>query len=373
MDKGAALDSRKILNYVYFKATIALALLFHPTLSAKAHLPMTPRWKATLKKKLSELEASNPEQFGLYVKNLSTGEELSYRGEETWYLASGVKVPIAIETFHQIEESKISLDTPVSIELSDYIDGAGQTNSLPPGSRVSVRYLLEQMLIYSDNTASDLLIKLVGLREVNARTNSIVPGGFSPITTLSDVRRLAYGSFHPKAAALKNAELVMLRQVKGEKARIKKLAHLLNVQSSELAFQRIDDAFRSYYSQKFNSASLVAYGKLLEQIVRRQALSAKSTDALLDIMSRVKTGEARIKAGLPRSTTFAHKTGTQHARVCDFGLAWNKNEANGARIVISACTRGFMSEKTAETMLRELGKAVTDSGVLELTAQSTEG
>ena len=71
-----------------------------------------------------------------------------------------------------------------------------------PGKALSVRYLLDQMLIHSDNTASDMLIRLVGIEQVNAVTRELVPEGFGPITTLADVRRLIYGELHPAARTL---------------------------------------------------------------------------------------------------------------------------------------------------------------------------
>ncbi|WP_404840924.1 hypothetical protein [Alkalilimnicola ehrlichii] len=63
---------------------------------------------------------------------------------------------------------------------------------------------------------------------------------------------------------------------------------------------------------------------------------------------------------------FAHKTGTQYARTCDMGVA--TVAANGRRIVIAACTRGELSRARSEAALRAVGKAVTESGVFQITA-----
>jgi len=366
MDKGASLDSSKILNYFFFKTTFMLALLAQPTFATTPQTKSlnTPRWKTSLKRKLSALEETNPQQFGLYVKNLTTGEELSFHGEERWYLASGVKVPVALEVLQQIEQGKFNLESQIKLKDSDYIDGAGETNLKKPGTSVSVLFLLEQMLINSDNTASDLLIGLVNLDRVNTKVNELVPGGFTPITTLSDVRRYAYASFHPRATQLKNHDFIALKQIKNEKIKIQKLAHLLGVAPTRFSYQKLDQAYAAYYARQFNSASLRSYGQLLESIIRGEALSKESTQTLLDILARVKTGENRIKAGLPGSIVFAHKTGTQHARTCDFGLAWNKQFPNSPRFVITACTQGLHSTQSAEKLLKKLGEAITDSGAL---------
>ena len=145
---------------------------------------------------------ATPGQLGVYVKDMQTGISVSYHGEDAWYLASTVKVPIAIAVMRRVEQDDLTLDSPVTLLASDYVDGAGPTNSHAPGKALSVRYLLDQMLIHSDNTASDMLIRLVGIEQVNAITRELVPEGFGPITTLADVRRLIYGELHPAARTL---------------------------------------------------------------------------------------------------------------------------------------------------------------------------
>ena len=34
--------------------------------------------------------------FGVHVRDLDTGQSFSFHGEERWYLASSIKVPVAI-------------------------------------------------------------------------------------------------------------------------------------------------------------------------------------------------------------------------------------------------------------------------------------
>ncbi len=89
-----------------------------------------------------------------------------------------VKVPVAIAVLRGVERGDFTLDTPVTLRASDYVDGAGSTNRKPVGAAVRIRALLEQMIIHSDNTASDMLIDLVGIAEVNAVVESLVPGAF---------------------------------------------------------------------------------------------------------------------------------------------------------------------------------------------------
>lgn len=323
-----------------------------------------PSWKTKLQLKISEIEHHYPGRFGLYIKDLSTTEEYSHRGKESWYIASGVKVPVAIEVLRQVEQNHLSLDTRIRLSEDDYVDGAGETNYQKPGSFLSVQYLLEQMLIYSDNTASDLLIKAVGLDSINKLVQRLVPDGFGEITTLGDVRRHAYSGFHPQAFTLKNKAFIDLKAVAHEKKKIEKLAALLQVQKADLLHQSLKPAFDAYYSKTLNSATLGAYGELLETIVHGQALQPPMAKVLLGIMSRVQTGLRRIKAALPSNYVFAHKTGTQYARICDFGIIWDKTDPYSKRVVVASCVRDIPSLDESEKVMRLLGAAIESSGVM---------
>ncbi|MCM2323108.1 MAG: class A beta-lactamase-related serine hydrolase [Oligoflexia bacterium] len=320
-------------------------------------------WQEALGARVPRLDAREEGRIGVYVKDLKTGEEFSWRGEENWYFASGVKVPIAIEVLRQIEQGRISFGTRVTLRDEDYLDGAGRTNARKAGARLSVRFLLEEMLVRSDNTASDLLIRLVGLDRVNATIQEWVPERFSEITTLAEVRRRAYSELHPAATHLRNPELLSLGLVRGEERKVAAFARLIGKRVGDLPSRDLAQAFETYYARGYNSGTLSAYGRLLERIARGNKLKPQSRRYLLDILSRVETGPLRLRAGLGESIVLAHKTGTQFRRICDLGLAWPKGEAARGAVVIAACARGFRSRPEAERALAAVGAAVRSSGI----------
>ena len=96
------------------------------------------------------------------------------------------------------------------------------------------------------------------------------------------------------------------------------------------------------------------------------ALGPASTEYLLSVMRRVETGGRRIKAGLPSGTGFAHKTGTQRARICDAGLVDQPGAADSTsqRLIIVACVRGVASTTQAERALHGTGEAVAAAGLI---------
>jgi len=321
-------------------------------------------WPAKLQIELSAIDAQPRTHIGVHVRDLDTGVWASHRGDQRWYLASMVKVPVAITVLRGIEQGRFTFDTTVTLRASDYVDGAGATNLSPVGTHLSIRQLLEQMIIYSDNTATDMLIDLVGLAEVNAVVESLVPAGFWRITTLGEIRRLVYGALVPNVERLTGKDLLLLRQARSDAERLQLLRELVKAPAIPQRLATLDSAFDSYYASGLNSGTLDAYADLLTLLADGKALTPLYTEYLLELMERVATGAHRIKAGLPPGVQFAHKTGTQRRRVCDAGLARWPEDGRQRRVLIVACTRDAPSLERAESLLRQVGLAVCKSGLM---------
>ena len=337
-----------------------------PSPTVDAESTSATAWADTLRKKLEVVDAAYAGELGVYVKDLATGQEFSYRADEAWYIASGIKIPVAIEVMRRVEAGTLTLDTQLPLRQSDFVDGAGQTNWQAVGSLLEVRYLMEQMLIYSDNTATDMLIRLVELDRVNALVRELVPTGFWDITTLADVRRHAYSNFHADAFQLTSDDLLALRQQTDERKRIETLARVLDLSTGDFETSSLADAFNAYYATNLNAATLRSFGTLLELLVAQKTLAEPaSTEHILGVMRRVETGQNRIKAGLPPGVAFAHKTGTQYERTCDLGIAYPASESGAeAGVIIAACTRGERATNRSERALKSVGEAVSAVGLL---------
>ncbi|MDR6993301.1 serine hydrolase [Luteimonas sp. 3794] len=369
------------LHYVIFAAALALAwpgrpaVAQTPTPAATAPAAGKPAiksppaadagWRADLDHRIRAVDARFSGELGVHVQRLDDGAQYGFRANEIWYLASGVKVPIAIAVLREVEQGWLTLDTQVTLLGSDIVDGAGRTNAHRAGDRLTVAWLLDQMIVYSDNTASDMLIRTVGLGQVNRVAAELIARDVR-ITTLADVRRLAYGMFHPGAAGLRGQDMLALQRAGAGQARVRRLAQLLGVTTDDFLLPDLDSAFESYYATHANSGTLRDFGRMLAALQAGEALEPESTRYLLDVMARVQTGKQRIRAGLPADARFAHKTGTQYRRICDAGIASLPTRDGSApvHVVIAACARGA-STAASERAMRELGAAVTASGVLD--------
>ncbi|AMD00519.1 serine hydrolase [Halomonas chromatireducens] len=334
----------------------------------EASVATVPAWAKRLDARLALLEAGFDGELGVHIWKLdNAGQEARYgwRDREPWYLASLVKVPVAIELMARVEAGSATLDDRLVLYESHYVDGAGPTNWAAPGSELTLRELLEPMLTVSDNTASDMLIDFLGLDSVNRRAQSLVkdPDGLGPITTLVDVRRHVYRQLHPDAFGLTGLDFIELRKLESDEQRLRWLARWLGVAHDSLQLTSLDDAFQAYYATDLNAGRLDAFADLLAALGEGRALGDEATAELLAILSRTSSGERRLKAGMGRDIRFAHKTGTQHRRTCDAGIASQGEESARQRAVIVACTRGVLNVARSEQMLAAVGRALYESGV----------
>ncbi len=323
-----------------------------------------PTWPATLVNEVARIDQQSQSRIGVYVQDLDTGLSASYKADQRWYLASMVKVPVAMAVLRGVQRGDYTLDTALSLRADDYVDGAGTTNRQSVGTAVSIRSLLEQMIIHSDNTASDMLIDLVGIADVNALVKSLVPEGFWRITSLGEVRLQVYGALVPDAHQLSGQDLIRLNRQRVDADRLALLSHLVDTPVTRFRLPTLDAAYNAYYATGLNSGRLDAYGDLLAKLADGKVLNPTQTDYLLTLMERVVTGPNRLKAGLPVGIKFAHKTGTQRRRTCDSGLIRMSENGHQRRVVVVACTREDASVNRSDLALKQVGAAICRSGLL---------
>ena len=110
-----------------------------------------------------------PGKAGVWVKHLTLGDEAGVRADETFNSASVIKIPVAVLAFRMAEKGELSLTQRITITASDVRGGSGIFRYHDPGLQPTLRDVLLQMIITSDNTATDLAIgKVGGVDRVNA-------------------------------------------------------------------------------------------------------------------------------------------------------------------------------------------------------------
>lgn len=312
-------------------------------------------WQEKLEKRINQIAQTFPGQIGLALKDLRDGTSFEYNGKKIWYLSSTVKVLVAISLMEEIEAKRLSLDQKITLKEEDFVDGAGPVLWSKPGTRFSIGELLKAMLQDSDNTAANILIGLIETKELNKDVQKWLPAS-GPVTSLLEVRKLAYFELHPKAKNLNNMDFVLLKNTPLPQRHIE-FAKKINVPVTELIVPSLEEAHYRFYEKGYNSAKLSEVVVLLEKLAKNQLLSKTSTALILDHMRNMKTGDERIKAGLPSDLTFMQKTGTQIARACNVGLI-QKTSAQTADLALAVCVEKESEEVNADQVFQQIGKAL---------------
>ena len=101
---------------------------------------------------------------GVSALHIESNRRLTLNGEDRFPMASSYKIPIAVQLLARVDRGEVRLDQMVTIEPHDLHPGSGTLTSLfnQPGVSLSVRNLLELMLLISDNSATDIVMRLAG-------------------------------------------------------------------------------------------------------------------------------------------------------------------------------------------------------------------
>ena len=108
-------------------------------------------------------------RMGVAAVHLDTGETISVAADERFPTASAIKTAVMVEVFHQIAAGRIRKDQLLTLTDEVKVGGSGVLHSLRAGGQHSVGDLLYLMIALSDNTATNMLIGLVGTRAVDDR------------------------------------------------------------------------------------------------------------------------------------------------------------------------------------------------------------
>ena len=310
-----------------------------------------------LKERMHELDEASPGQLGVYLLRPADGSEMNYNADRAWYLASATKAAIAIAVLQEVDDGKLQIDQQVALEETDRVDGSGGLVWEETGARYSIAELIREMLQESDNTAADMLIRVAGEEQINARITAAAGSDFGQVTTLLKVRHELYRQLHPDADQLENRQIVEIAAAPLGPQRVEAVANSLELKTDQLEISDLDEAYRRYYQTGLNSATLVAYGQLLGKLASGELLSPESTELLYGIMGLDKYEAYRLEAGLDKALPFIQKTGTQQYRACHVGVA---NPQDDNALVIVACAAELDENDEAGKLFEQVGEAVQE-------------
>src|SRR6266699_1090046 len=199
------------LDYSYRRAAFALTLLAVDACTrAKTGVPapavgiaVPANLDATIRARLDSLPAHST----FYAKQLSTGREVAVRADDPMNTASVIKIPVMILAFRDADAGRLNLDERYTIRPEELRRGTGLLQGFAVGLQPTLRDLVTQMIITSDNTATDIMIGKVGLAGVNQVLDSL---GFRETrlrTTVGQAFRGLWELADPKNASMTDREV----------------------------------------------------------------------------------------------------------------------------------------------------------------------
>ncbi len=203
------------------------------------------------------------------------------------------KTWVALTLLDQIDQGRLQLGQNIRITANDvavFYQPLGDRVTREGAVNETVGRLLELAITTSDNTANDNLLRIAGGPE--AVRGFIAKHGLGPIRFGPGERLLQSG-----IAGLE------WRQEYSVGRRFYEARSALPYETRKAALNR-------YLADPVDGASPEAIAKALSRLVKGELLSTRSTQLMLDLMARTKSGPNRLKAGVPSGWGFLHKTGT---------------------------------------------------------------
>jgi beta-lactamase class A len=245
-----------------------------------------PTLEQTIGTRLDAVQA----QTSLYARHLPSGREIAIRADEPRNTLSVIKIPIMVLAYRDAEAGRLDPDQRYTIRPEDLRRGSGLLQTLAPGLAPTYRDLIAQMIITSDNTATDLMIRRLGLERVNQMLAEL---GFRQTrlkTTTGALFRTVWERADPAFASLTDREVFQRGFPSDSGAGARSFA------------------FEGDSTQWLGRTTAREIARLLEQIQSGEVASRASSDEMLRVLRR-----QFYASRLPRFIGFraqvAHKTG----------------------------------------------------------------
>lgn len=258
------------------------------TLGAGQEIPGLITRMSSLTQGLTDL------QPGVFMVELNNGNQYSLNGDTVFASASMIKVPILVAFLQEVDAGNVRLDEQMIMTQADVAEGSGDMQYAQVGSQYSILEVATYMIITSDNTATNMIIRrLGGIEKVNQR----------------------FRQWGLQQTAVRN----LLPDLQGT-----------------------------------NTTSPKELTTLITAISQGQLLSMTSRDRMLNIMSRTET-DSLLPTSLGEGATISHKTGDIGSLVGDTGLI---DMPNGKRYVISVMVKRPHNDERAQELIRNMATTI---------------
>jgi beta-lactamase class A len=267
-----------------------------------------PAWAfaSSLESDLAAVEAKSGGRLGVAVLDTASGARTDHRGNERFPLCSTFKVLAVSAVLKRAETGREHLDRRIAIKRAELIAYSPVLKDRI-GDSMTLVDLCAAAMTESDNTAADLVLKNLG----------------GPAAVTAYARTLGDTVTH-----LDNSEPLLNRA-------------------------------KPFGLSKSDTTSPLAMINDLQALVLGDALAPNSRDQLKTWLLGCKTGDKRLRAGLPEGWQCGEKTGSDESNgsTNDIGVLWPQQQRPPV-IVAAYLTQTKAKYEDREAALADVGRAV---------------
>lgn len=252
---------------------------------------------------IGRLAAFTEGTVGVAALHLESGMRLSWRSDERFPMASTVKMPLALAVLNAATRGALSWNELYEVREAEMTPMGSIGDEFPhPGVALSLANLLETTIIRSDNTATDVLFRLVGgPAAVRAYLDGIGLGALEVGRTMREA-------------------LCVMHEIDLPPAEVSMRRALTNLPPDKLAARsRTSQSEADYRHGERDHGTPDAMLELLRRLWLREGVDPDGAARLIAMMSRTRTSPTRIRARLPRGVQVFNKTGSGTGTANDLG------------------------------------------------------
>lgn len=285
--RGGVVESSGVDFFTLVKRDGAwkIASIAYSSFPALAQDPTTD-----LERKIASALDALDAKSSMYAKHLPTGREVSVRADEPMNTLSVIKLPVMLLAFRDAAAGKLDLDERYTIRPEDRRRGSGLLQTFAPGLSPTYRDLVTQMIITSDNSATDILIGKLGLERVNALLDELRFRDTRLNATTGTLFRRVWELQDPAHASMTHAEVFERGFPNDEGASARRFA------------------FEGDREEWLGRSTARDTARFLEGLYRGSFASREASDAMIGILER-QFYRSRLPRDLPPGVSVAHKTG----------------------------------------------------------------
>lgn len=235
---------------------------------------------------------------GIVIANLDNEKEyFQYNEEEVFPAASIIKLTIIWRLFQEIDKGKIGLRDKVKLKADVKVGGFGILKELHNGIILNIEDLATLMIVLSDNTATNILIDLLGMERIN--------------------------------------ESIKKMNLKGT-----------FLQRKMMDLEAKKEGFDNFITPR-------AVYKILRAYLTADNLDPVHCEKIIDIFKRQQCNN-KLPVRVPSEIEIAHKTGDLPGVEHDAGIMY----INGQRIIVVVLTKELTDNKVGVKLNNQVGEMV---------------